>query len=161
MSWWERQWHKMLGGDVAVVGAFTAGSIGTDTISEKTGATGVTVDGVLLRDGLVAGQDPSLKTVTLAGVSPNGTTQGSATLLGTGYSRVSGASATDNAVKLPSAALSLHCVVLNYDGGDNLQVFPNTDDAIGTAGLNTAIVIAPLRGADFYAVDATYWVYVI
>ena len=43
-------------GDVGVTGSVTASiAIVTDTISEKTGATGVTVDGVLMKDSVVTG----------------------------------------------------------------------------------------------------------
>ena len=45
-----------INGDVGVTGSVTASiAIVTDTISEKTGATGVTVDGVLMKDSVVTG----------------------------------------------------------------------------------------------------------
>ncbi|MBF0368431.1 MAG: hypothetical protein HQL52_03145, partial [Magnetococcales bacterium] len=48
------------GNSVGVSPNPTFTSVSTDTIAENTPATGVTIDGVLVKDGLVDGRDPSV-----------------------------------------------------------------------------------------------------
>lgn len=52
-------------------GAVTAVGVNSDTISEKTAAAGVTVDGVLLKDGAVTGQLVTPQTTTSTGAQAN------------------------------------------------------------------------------------------
>lgn len=51
----------------------TTGSVKTDTINEETAAAGVTVDGVLLKDGLVDGRDVSADGTKLDGIESGAT----------------------------------------------------------------------------------------
>ncbi len=86
-------------------------------------------------------------------------TQVGATALKTEFNRVATHANVDDGVKLPTAEAGKQCVIKNDSATADLQVWPNTSDAIESAAVN-AVGVTKI-GADgshtYIAVDATTW----
>jgi len=78
-------------GSVSATGQVITTAVATDTISEKTPASGVTIDGTLLKDGLVDGRDVSVDGAKLDGVEAGATADQSAAEILTAIKTVDGA----------------------------------------------------------------------
>ena len=88
-----------------------------------------------------------------------GTTQGTAKNLGFKSNRITIASATNNAVKLPATAdQEEYCHVRNDDGADAIQVFPVTGGFINNQAVNTSESIAAGTGKMYTQVVADHWI---
>jgi hypothetical protein len=144
-----------------VLNALVSGSnrIDVDTIRENTSATGVTIDGLLIKDSGVASPiltgDVRLTSVA-AGVPASATqTQGEGPLT-SAFNQVSICGTTNDVVTLPGANTGLLCVIRN-DGAETLQVFPATGAAINGLGTNNSTTIAAGSVARFWATSALQW----
>ena len=86
-------------------------------------------------------------------------TQAGATALTTDINRVTTVGADNDGVKLPTAVAGLEILIINDDAGQDIQVWPNTDDAIDGGSANAVDSNALGEGASrrYIAVDATNW----
>ncbi len=127
-----------------------------DIISELTAATGVTVDGVLLKDGTVTttGPDKIDVNTTITAFATGG--QASATALTGQYNNVTTVATAGDSVKLLTDVAGLKQTVKN-SGVATLAVFPNTSDSINALAVNLSIDLLPGAEATFIGVDATIW----
>lgn len=147
--------------------------IKSDVIAESTAATGVTIDGVLLKDGAVTGNLTGNVTGNVNGavtgnvtgnvvlpaatVAAAGNDQAGAAAVATGFTLVSGADAAKG-VKLPAAGAGKLCIIKNADAANAvLKVYPNTDDAINALEANASLDIAAKTAVLLVAYDATTW----
>jgi len=91
-----------IGGSSAGAGTFT--SVSSDTISEKTAAAGVTIDGVLLKDGVVTGSGSGLTDLSVSSLADDSID----------FSKVSDALTLDATTTID---LDTNTADLNIDGG--------------------------------------------
>ena len=86
-------------------------------------------------------------------------TQAGATALTKDINRVTTVGADNDGVKLPTAAAGLEILIINDDTGQDIQIWPNTDDAIDGGSANAVDSNALGEGASrrYIAVDATNW----
>lgn len=132
------------------------GTFKVDVISELTSGTGVTIDGVLLKDGAVETTGPA-KIDANTGISANaGGGQGSATALTGQYNNVTTVATAGDSVKLLPDVAGLKQTVKN-SGANTLAIFPNTDDSVNALAVNLSIDLLPGAEATFIGVDATIW----
>lgn len=103
----------------------------TDLISEATAGTGVTIDGVLLKDADINAAKISLtghliRKIT-SGITAGSTqTQAGATLLTSDINGVTTVGTNGDVVKLPLGVGSSPMIVIHNNTANTLQVFPNT-----------------------------------
>lgn len=159
---------------------FGADGIKADVIAESTTAAGVTVDGVLLKDGDVTGDITGDVTGDVTGnVTGNvtGDVTGGATLDSVTYdvdavTSAGGNQATATAITgpftvltagnnvvgsvLPSAVAGLAIVIVNPNG-NGAKVYPAAADAINALGANNAIEMATVTAAMFVASNNAQW----
>jgi len=86
-------------------------------------------------------------------------TQAGATALTKDINRVTTVGTDNDGVKLPTASAGLEILIINADAGQDIQIWPNTDDAINGGSAN-AVDGTPLgEGATrrYIAADATNW----
>ena len=110
----------------------SAGTMKANTISEYTSGSGVTADGVLLKDGMV-----SMATQTLAAA---GSTQGDAGAITSQVVFVTGADATKGVV-LPAVAANKVVIILNQANAV-LKIYPASGEKINGGTANAAISVA-------------------
>ena len=86
-------------------------------------------------------------------------TQAGATALTKDINRVTVVGADNDGVKLPTASAGLEILIINADAGQDIQIWPNTDDAIDGGSANAVDGTALGEGASrrYIAVDATNW----
>ena len=86
-------------------------------------------------------------------------TQAGATALTADINRVTVVGTDDDGVKLPAASAGLEILIINADAGQDIQIWPNTDDAIDGGSANAVDGTALGEGASrrYIAVDATNW----
>lgn len=132
------------------------GTIEADIISEETSGTGVTVDGVLLKDGYVTSTDPNIYslTATLTAFATGG--QASATALTEEINNITTCATAGDSVKLPAAATGMRIVVKN-SGATAADIFPATSDSIDALAVNLAVRIQPGSVITFFAKSAVVW----
>ena len=82
--------------------------------------------------------------------------QASATLLPSKYNVVSTVATIGDSVKLPAAEAGKRVVVFNR-GGNSLDIFPASGDAIEGNGVDTAEALANNSSIDLVAIDGTTW----
>lgn len=122
-----------------LVGASTGGTdivvtaadkITTDTIAETTAAAGVTVDGVVLKDGGIT-TSGTLKQSVTTGITAGATqTQAGATALTADINNVTIVGTNGDGVALPTAVAGLNITIINSDAAQSIQVWPATSDTI-------------------------------
>ena len=130
-------------GSVSATGQVITTAVATDTISEKTPASGVTIDGTLLKDGLVDGRDVSVDGAKLDGVEAGATADQSAAEILTAIKTVDGAGSGLDADILDGQNSTYYLARGNHTGtqsadtvidGTTNHVFTAADDAkLGSA----------------------------
>ena len=100
-----------------------------------------------------------VKSVTNSITAGTTQTQAGATALTKDINRVTTVGADNDGVKLPSAAAGLEILIINDDAAQDIQIWPNTDDAIDGGSANAEDSNALGEGASrrYIAVDATNW----
>ena len=86
-------------------------------------------------------------------------TQAGATALTKDINRVTVVGADNDGVKLPTASAGLEILIINADAGQDIQIWPNTGDAINGGSANAVDSTALGEGATrrYIAMDATNW----
>ena len=86
-------------------------------------------------------------------------TQAGATALTKDINRVTVVGTDDDGVKLPAASAGLEILIINADAGQDIQIWPNTGDAIdgGSANAADSNVIGEGTSRRYVAMDATNW----
>ena len=86
-------------------------------------------------------------------------TQAGATALTKDINRVTVVGADNDGVKLPAAAAGLEILIINADAAQDIQIWPNTDDAIDGGSANAVDGTALGEGASrrYIAMDVTNW----
>ena len=86
-------------------------------------------------------------------------TQAGATALTKDINRVTVVGADNDGVKLPTASAGLEILIINADAAQDIQIWPNTGDAIDGGSANAVDGTALGEGATrrYIAVDATNW----
>lgn len=132
------------------------GTIQADVIAENTTGTGVTIDGVLLKDGTVTKTGPDLIDVntTITAFATGG--QGSAVALTGQYNNVTTVATAGDSVKLLTNAQGTIQEVKN-SGVATLAVFPFSGDSFNALAVNLSIDILPGATKRFIAIDGTVW----
>ncbi len=132
------------------------GTVNVDVLNEFTSGAGVTIDGVLLKDGTVTKTGPDNIDVN-TGISANaGGGVGSAVALTGQYNNVTTVATAADSVKLLTAVTGLIQEVKN-SGANTLAVFPNTDDSINALAADLSIDILPGCTKRFIAISAVVW----
>jgi hypothetical protein len=136
--------------------ALSGSSIQTDTISETTADAGVTIDGVLNKDGGITTTIPNnyASGTAITAFATGG--QASATALTKEFNEITTCATLGDSVKLP-AAEDGKLVVIKNNGVAAADVFPATGDSINALAVNLAVKIMPGETISFRAVDATVW----
>ena len=86
-------------------------------------------------------------------------TQAGATALTKDINRVTVVGADNDGVKLPTASAGLEILIINADAGQDIQIWPNTGDAINGGSANAVDGTALGEGATrrYIAMDVTNW----
>ena len=86
-------------------------------------------------------------------------TQAGATALTKDINRVTTVGADNDGVKLPTASAGLEILIINADAAQDIQVWPNTGDAINGGSANAVDGTALGEGATrrYIAMDVTNW----
>ena len=86
-------------------------------------------------------------------------TQAGATALTKDINRVTTVGTDNDGVKLPTASAGLEILIINADAGQDIQIWPNTGDAINGGSANAVDSSALGEGATrrYIAADATNW----
>jgi len=86
-------------------------------------------------------------------------TQAGATALTKDINRVTTVGTDNDGVKLPTASAGLEILIINADAGQDIQIWPNTGDAINGGSANAVDSSALGEGATrrYIAMDATNW----
>jgi hypothetical protein len=136
--------------------AIAGSEIKTDTINETTAAAGVTVDGVLNKDGGITTTIPNnyASGTAITAFATGG--QASATALTKEFNEITTCATLGDSVKLPAAEAG-KLVVIKNNGAAAADVFPATGDSINALAVNLAVKIMPGETISFRAVDATVW----
>lgn len=138
-----------------MAGTFTTDIVKTDTISEKTSGSGVTIDGVLIKDGTITTSAPIVNSVDAA-ITATGTTNADAYDLTEQFNVITGGAA-DTGVKLPTAAAGLEITVANLTSTDK-KVYANASDQIDDKTATTGFVVLKAEQvATFRAYTAVLW----
>jgi len=108
--------------------------------------------------GVIAGGN-FVKSVTDSITAGTTQTQGGATALTKDINRVTTVGTDNDGVKLPAAVAGLEILIINADAGQDIQVWPNTGDAINGGSANAVDGTALGEGASrrYIAMDATNW----
>jgi len=170
---WKRYFERLsnsLGG-AAAVGSFTGldftgsniTSIATRTHNSlqthQGGSSGERYHLTLAQHtGVIAGGN-FVKSVTNSITAGATQTQAGATALTKDINRVTTVGTENDGVKLPTAAAGLEILIINDDAGQDIQIWPNTGDAIDGGSANAVDSNALGEGASrrYIAVDATNW----
>lgn len=118
------------------------GTVKTDVISELTSATGVTIDGVLLKDGAVTPAGSWNLDVATAITAFAGGGQGSAVALIAAYNEVTVCASDFDSVKLLTA-VSGNVQYVKNSSANILSVFPFASDSFNTLAANLSIDVQP------------------
>jgi hypothetical protein len=141
----------------------TSGDVSGGTIG------GITESGLVdsTADEGISGNWTFTGTQTLSGLTIHSPTAGitayatggqtNATLLTKNYNQISICNTSGDSVKLPVAVAGYKITVIN-SGVASCDVFPNTSDAIDSAGTNNAVALASGTNATYYAYNNSNWV---
>lgn len=105
------------------------------------------------------GTAPVLATSIVGGVTSlvaAGSTQGTATLLGSGTGYITIVSSSGKGVQLPACTPGSSIYMWN-GGANTAHVYGQTGDAIGAGATNAAFALATKKGAIFKRVSSTQW----
>ncbi len=132
------------------------GTVNTDVITELTSGVGVTIDGVLLKDGTVTKTGPDMIDIetTITAFATGG--QGSAVALTGQFNNITTVATAGDSVKLLTAVEGLVMEVKN-SGVATLAVFPFSGDSFNALGANLSIDLLPGATKRFIAISATVW----
>ena len=130
---------------------YLTNTIKVDSVVEKTGAAGVFVDALKIKDG-----EPLLSVTT--GISAAGTVQGDATALTDKINEVTTIAAAAG-VRLPSPVAGKIVYVEKHDGTSNqLKIYPASGHTIAQFAVNTSFNISTDgRTAIFIGMSTTHW----
>ena len=108
--------------------------------------------------GVIAGGNFT-KSVTDSITAGSTQTQVGATALTKDINRVTVVGTDNDGVKLPTASAGLEILIINADAGQDIQIWPNTGDAIDGGSANAVDGTALGEGATrrYIAMDATNW----
>jgi len=108
--------------------------------------------------GIIAGGN-FVKSVTDSITAGSTQTQAGATALTKDINRVTTVGTDNDGVKLPTAVAGLEILIINADAGQDIQIWPNTGDAINGGSANAVDSTALGEGATrrYIAMDATNW----
>lgn len=108
--------------------------------------------------GVIAGGN-FVKSVTNSITAGSTQTQAGATALTKDINRVTTVGTDGDGVKLPAAVAGLEILIINDDAGQDIKIWPNTDDAIdgGSANAVDSNVLGEGASRRYIAVDATNW----
>ena len=143
------------GTHVLFTNAGSSGSVVTDTISESTVGAGVTVDGVLIKDGTITTTSPIINSVDPA-IIATGTDDTDGYALTKQINIITGGNA-NTGVELPTAVVGQVITVINLTTTDK-KVYANTSDAIDDKTATTGFVT--LKAEDvvtFYCYTTALW----
>jgi len=130
------------------------GTVNVDVLNELTPGAGITIDGVLLKDGAVTKTGPDMIDAN-TGITAFATGgQASATALTGQYNNVTTVATAGDSVKLLTAVGGLVQEVKN-SGATTLAVFPNTSDSINALAVNLSIDLLPGATKRFIAISDT------
>lgn len=136
---------------------FGSGGIKADVIAESTAATGVTADGVLLKDNQVTADAFLFSAAGVATLAAAGSLQGDAAAIASQVTFVTASDGTKGVI-LPTAVEGDMRIVYNTVAA-TLKVYPGSSDDINDGSANAAIVLPAKQAGIFIAVDATTWLY--
>ena len=136
---------------------------GIETGADVTDAANVAAAGALMQDGstsmsgdLVLAGGVFIKRSTTAGITASTTqTQGQGPLTAE-INQVSVVANTNDTVTLPAATAGRQCIVIN-DGANTLQIFPESDDQIGSLAVDAATTITAGNQTTFDAYNEISW----
>lgn len=120
-----------------------------DTIAEQTAGSGVTIDGVLLKDGMLTAGTPA----TLAAA---GADQAGAAAIVAQVTFVTAADGTKG-VRLPAVTAGAMYIVYSTVATNGLKVYPASGDDINDATGDAAITIEGKSMAIFIGMDTSTW----
>jgi len=128
-----------------------------DTINEGTTGSGVTIDGVLLKDGTITTTAPIIRSLDPA-VTAAGTTQATAVFTLTEEINIITAGAANTGVQLPVAVVGLSITVYN-DTASVKKIYANdsTSQTIDDLGATAAVVMQPEDVVTFYCYTIIKW----
>jgi hypothetical protein len=131
-------------------------AVAADIISELTANTGVTIDGVLIKDGGITSVIPNIYDHNTGIIAfPTGG-QGNAVALTGEYNNINVCATAGDSVKLPTAVLGQSVVVTN-NGVAALDVFPFSGDTIDSMAANLALRVPPGVTITFKSISAVAW----
>jgi len=131
------------------------GTINADTISEVTSGSGVTIDGVLLKDGVVTTTGPNVKSVDPA-ITALGTDDTDGYPLTEEINVITGGAA-NTGVELPTAVVGTVVTVVNLTASAKI-IYPNASDQIDDLTVTTGgVTIQPEDVVTFYSYTTALW----
>lgn len=140
--------HNLTGDDITIEDLILSGLLRVDTINEFTLGSGVTIEGVLIKDGIVVYSNESCITAFATGG------QASATQLTAQLNNVTTVLSDGDSVKLMAAVAGMSVLVKN-NGVADLAVFPILGGFINDLAVNLSVTIAPGETYIFTAFDST------
>jgi hypothetical protein len=129
--------------------------IAVDTVYERTSGSGVTIDGVLLKDGTITTTAPTIKSVAPA-ITATGTDDTDGYALTEELNIITGGAA-NTGVELPTAVVGLSITVVNLTGTAK-KVYATTGDAIDDKTATTGyVIIQPEDTVTFNCYTVALW----
>lgn len=133
--------------------AFT--QLTTDTISENTAGSGVTIDGVLLKDGTITTTGPNIESVDAA-ITATGTDDTDGYALTESLNIITGGAA-NTGVELPTAVVGTVITVVNLTASVK-NVYANTSDGIDDQTATTgSVILQPEQVVTFRCHTTALW----
>jgi hypothetical protein len=131
------------------------GTLAADNINEATSGSGVTIDGVLIKDGTITTTAPMIRSVDPA-ITATGVDDTDGYALTEEINIITGG-ALDTGVELPTAQPGLKVVVANLTAS-NKKVYANASDQIDDKTATTGfVVVRPEQVITFVAYTAALW----
>lgn len=130
--------------------------ISVDTINESTPDAGVTIDGVLMKDGKITTTGQNLKSVSASITAKVGGGQDATLALTKDINIVLTVATAADSVTLPTAVAGQEIIVANL-GANALAVFPYTSDSIDDAAADASITVAPEEVVTFISYTGIKW----
>lgn len=130
-------------------------AMAVDTISESTSGAGVTIDGVIIKDGTITTTAPTISSVDPA-ITATGTDDTDGYALTKELNIITGGAA-NTGVELPTAVVGLKVVVANLTASAK-KVYANASDAIDDKTATTGFVtLQPEQVVTFYCYTVALW----
>lgn len=138
-----------------MAGVLNTDEVKTDLISEKTAGSGVTIDGVLIKDGTVTTTAPQIASVDPA-ITALGSDDTDGYLLTKKINVITGG-AGDTGVELMTAVPGLEVVVVNLTASDK-KIYAGASDGIDDKTTTTGfIILHPEQVVRLYCYTAALW----